>query len=250
MKRHFIVFCLITAFATTATAQTGSKSELTSGTMAQVGVAVENVRLEQDGKVAFVRVMNQSTKDVTAFNLTVDVVFANGRPDHFEHATDFVDQIISTGSGAIRLGNRYEVRLDFSDRVSSVDAKPDVVVYADLSTDINRNQDGLDRIVTERRNAALAAGKAAEIISEAAANSVTPDPRGMALRQLRLLADKAKNSPDMSEIELRTIIADLENQAVFPRKDVSPRDALKAYASDKTKDAEIKSAHSVVRRAQ
>jgi hypothetical protein len=221
-----------------------------SQAFAQVGIAVENVRLEKDARVAFVRLMNESARDITALNMTVDVVFQNGIRDHFEHTTDLLRQIMSTGSGAIHAGDRYEVRLDLPRKVASINAKPDVVVYADLGADVDHNSDALDRIAAGRKSSALAAHKAAEVINEAACNSVTPDPRGMALRQLRILADQAKKIPDVSEMELRLIISDLETQSITQRKDVSPRDTLKQYAIEKTKEAEMQSAHSSVRRTQ
>ncbi|MCU1304984.1 MAG: hypothetical protein JWQ87_5268 [Candidatus Sulfotelmatobacter sp.] len=217
---------------------------------ARVGVAVENVRLEKDARVAFVRLINESTQDITALNMTVDVVFQNGSRDHFEHTTDLLRQFMATGSGAIHAGDRYEVRLDLHRKVASITAKPDVVVYADLAADVDHNSDALDRIVAERKSSALAAHKAAEVINEAAGNSVTPDPRSMALRQLRILADQAKKTPDVSEMELRLIISDLENQVPSRSKDMSSRDALKEYALRKTKDAETESARSLIRRAQ
>ena len=64
---------------------------------AQVGAAVENIRLEDGSKAAFIRVVNNSGKDITAFNLSVDVTFKNGKASHFEHTTDFLPGIISGG---------------------------------------------------------------------------------------------------------------------------------------------------------
>jgi hypothetical protein len=141
-------------------------------------------------------------------------------------------------------------------RVLSVNAKPDVVVYADLSADVDNNQDALSRLISARKGRALSAAQAAEIINAAAADTVSPDPRGVALKQLRQLADQvnARASGDSSEIELRLIISDLEPRSLSSAVQTSQQRSAEAaflrdYASKRSKDADVVSAHSLIRRA-
>lgn len=230
----------------------------------QVGAAVENIRLEDGSKVAFIRVVNNSGKDITAFNLSVDVTFKNGKASHFEHTTDFLPGIISGGREALHSGNSYEVRIDVpaATELLSANAKLDVVAYADLSVDVDKNQNALARLVATRKSDALTQERSAEIINAAAADTVSPDPVGLAIRQLRQIAEqiKGQQSSELSEAKLGTIISDLENrsaQAAFERKrtgiEVSEQHNtevafLRGYASRKNKDAVTVEVHSHLRR--
>ncbi len=230
---------------------------------AKVGAAVENIRLEDSSKVAFIRIVNNSGKDITAFNLSVDVTFKNDKASHFEHMTDFLPGITSGGREALHPGNSYEVRIDApAGELLSANAKLDVVAYADLSADVDKNQDALVRLVASRKSDALAQERSAEIINAAAADTVSPDPVGLAIRQLRQIADqiKGKQSSEISETKLGTIISDLENrsaQAAFERKrtgvEVWEQHStevafLKGYASRRNQDAVTVEAHSHLRR--
>jgi hypothetical protein len=232
---------------------------------ARVGAAVENIRLEDGSKVAFIRVLNNSGKDITAFNLSIDVAFKNGKASHFEHMTDFLPGIISGGREALHSGDSYEVRIDVpaSTELLSANAKLDVVVYADFGADVDKNPEALVRLVTARKSDALTQERSAEIINAAAADTVSPDPVGLAIRQLRQIAEQTKRqqSSELSEAKLGAIIADLENQsaqAAFERKRTGMEiweqhntevAFLRSYASKKSKDAITVEGHSHLRRA-
>jgi hypothetical protein len=230
---------------------------------AKVGAAVENIRLEDGSKVAFIRIVNNSDKDITAFNLSIDVTFKNGKASHFEHMTDFLPGIISGGREALHPGNSYEVRIDIQagTELLSASAKLDVVAYADLSADVDKNQDALVRLVGARKSDALAQERSAEIINAAAADTVSPDPVGLAIRQLRQVAEQIKGrSTELSETKLGSIIADLENrsaQAAFERERTGMEvweqhntevAFLRGYASRRNKDAITVEAHSHLKR--
>jgi hypothetical protein len=240
-----------------------STAQMNSAT--KVGAAVENIRLEDGSKVAFVRIINNSHKDITAFNLSIDVTFKNGKTSHFEHMTDFLPGIISGGREALHSGNSYEVRIDVAPdtELLSANAKLDVVAYADLSADVDKNQDALTRLVAIRKSEALTQERSAEIINAAAADTVSPDPVGLAIRQLQQIAEqiKGQKSSELSETKLGVIIADLENrsaQAAFERKRTGIEvweqhntevAFLRGYASKKNTDAVTVEAHSHLRRA-
>ena len=119
------------------------------------------------------------------------------------------------------------------------------------------------RLVATRKSDALTQQRSAEIINAAAADTVSPDPVGLAIRQLRQIADqiKGKQSSEISETKLGTIISDLENQsakAAFERKRTGMEvweqhntevSFLRDYALRKNKDAVIVETHSHLRRA-
>ncbi len=256
MRLRYVAISMLLLGVISCTAQNNSA--------AKIGAIVENICLGDGSKVAFIRIANNSGKDITAFNLSVDVTFKNGKTSHFEHMTDFLPGIISGGREALHTGNSYEVRIDVPDgtELLSANAKLDVAAYTDLSADVDSNQDALARLVAARRSDALAQERSAEIINAAAADTVSPDPVGFAIRQLRQVAEqiKGQQSSELSETKLGAIIADLENrsaQAAFERKrtgvEVWEQHStevafLRDYASRKNTDAVTVEVHSHLRR--
>jgi CRISPR/Cas system CMR-associated protein Cmr5 small subunit len=127
-----------------------------------------------------------------------------------------------------------------------VSVKLDVVAYSDHTVDVE-NEPALLRLAGVRHNQALADQKAAEIINAAAADSVTPDPTGMAITHLRAVLEQArrKKGERELEVELMAIIADLES-----RKSDASRSDLQSYATRKNADVEILSSHVLFRRSK
>ena len=226
---------------------------------AQIGAVVDNIRFEKGTRLAFVRIVNNSNKDITGFNLSVDVTYQNGQQYHYERMVDFLQTIILRqrlgldDDGALHPGARYEERLDLPSRGGSdnlavaVSAKLDVVAYFDATADVAENGAALARLSSFRRNCIIADQKAAEIINAAAANTATPDARGMAVSQLRTLLEQTKHKAGdhASETELAVIIADLERSGSEKGKP-----DLIQYARDKYGDSEAMSAHVSLRRSR
>ena len=116
-----------------------------------IGASVDNVRFEKGTHIAFAHVINTSTKDITGFNLSVDVTYQNGQKSHYERLVDFLPQMLGSqklglaDSGALHPGNRYEERLDLPAHGSAdnfavaVSAKLDVAAYSDDTADVAMN---------------------------------------------------------------------------------------------------------------
>jgi len=216
---------------------------------AEMGAVVDNVQFDKDMTIAVVRILNKSQKDITAFNLSVDVHYRNGRTKHFERLVELLPKMVfqqtvnaspKLGEGALHPGKTEEVTINLvsptdKNLVLSADIKLDMAVDLDLSAE-GPNQGAIDRLVALRKGHIDADLKAAEIISAAAADTVTPDPRGMALRQLRLLHEQAKTNNDTGGFshEIQNIIQDLERDQNID---------LKSYARQRNRDAVTKSAH-------
>jgi hypothetical protein len=225
---------------------------------AQVGAAVENIRFEKGTRIAFVRVTNTSNKDITGFNLSVAVTYQNGRQYHYERLVDFLPKMLArqkqslADDGALHPGDQYEERFDLpshgdpNNLAIAVSAKLDVAAYSDHSVDVV-NEPALLRLTGTRHNWALADQKAAEIINAAVANSITPDPRGMALTQLRAVLEQAKRKDGEREleVELMAIIADLER-----RGPATSKFDLRLYATSKYGDSEALASHVLLRRSK
>src|SRR6266853_2984855 len=174
------------------------------------GAYVENIRFEKQSRIAYLRIVNTSTKDISGLNLSIDVTYESG-PYHYERILDLAAKMVDSqkvgaaDNGALHPGATMEERLDLPARggpnnhALAVTAKIDLVAYADSTVEVN-NEAALSRLVSLRKNRMLADQKAAEIINEAAADSVTPDPRGVALARLRVLLEQAKRKQGEHEL--------------------------------------------------
>ena len=230
---------------------------LWAATNVQLGASVENIRFEKGTSIAFVSIVNRSGKNITGMNLSIDVTYQRGQY-RYERLLDFAAKIVAhkkpglEDDGALHPDTAIEERLDLPVRggpnnlALAVTAKVDVVAYADSTVDVE-NESALSRLMSLRNNRILADRKAAEVISAAAADSVTPNPRGMAITQLRVLLEEAKRKQGEHELEteLLSIIEDLERRG----PEVSAAD-LRQYASEKFRDSEAMTAHVSLRRSR
>jgi hypothetical protein len=224
----------------------------------QLGPVVENVRFEKGSNIAVASIANVSGKDVTGFNLSIEVTYQDGRQFSYERLVDLLPRMLSyqnqelPDNGTLHPGDRWEERLDLPSRSGAnntaiaVSVKLDVAAYYDHSVDVE-NEPALLRLAAVRHNRALADQKAAEIISAAAANNVTPDPVGMAVTQLRAVLEQArrKKGEHELEVELMAIIANLES-----RKSDTSRSDLRSYATRKNAEVEVLSSHVLFRRSK
>lgn len=235
---------------------------MVSTAIAQVGAVVENIHYERDNTIAKVRIVNNSVKNITAFNLTVDVTFANGARDHFERMVDLLPLMLSkaTASGATTLseggigqGERYEETLTFQPGgppLSNVDASLDMVVYSDRSADV-RNERALSSLEETRKGRALAAQRAVDIINNVMANPADPNPRETAIRQLRTALEESKrNHGGELDVEFLSTISDLQNGLKAPQSKSEDKQRLSDYAHTKTATADSASLHSKIARTK
>lgn len=217
---------------------------------------VDNIRFQKGSNIAFASIINVSGKDVTGFNLSIEVTYQDGRQSSYERLVDLLPRMLSyqnlelSDNGALHPGDRWEERLDLPSHGGAnsapiaVSVKLDVVAYSDHTVDVE-NEPALLRLASVRHSQALADQKAAEIMSAAAADDVSPDPTGMALAQLRAVLEQArrKKGEHEQEVELMAIIADLENH-----KSDTSRSDLRSYATRKNADVEVLSSHVLFRR--
>jgi hypothetical protein len=168
---------------------------------------------------------------------------------------DFLPRILSNqkqnlmDDGALHPGGWFEERLDLpsmggpDNLVVEVSATLDVAAYADATATVeNHNDDALARIMSHRRERMLADQRAAEIINAALADTLTPDPHGMAITQLRSVLEQSKHKSGEHEldVQLMAIISDLErmhNVATPSRSD------LRRYAQERHGDSEATAIH-------
>lgn len=217
---------------------------------------VDNIRFQKGSNIAVASIINVSGKDVTGFNLSIEVTYQDGRQSSYERLVDLLPRMLSyqnqelSDNGTLHPGDRWEERLDLpshrgaNNTAIAVSVKLDVAAYSDHTVDVE-NEPALLRLASVRHSQALADQKAAEIMSAAAADDVSPDPIGMALAQLRAVLEQArrKKGEHEQEVELMEIIANLES-----RKSDTSRSDLRLYATRKNAEVEILSSHVLFRR--
>jgi hypothetical protein len=215
----------------------------------QLGVTADNTRFNNDMSAAFVRVVNNSQKDVTGFTLLIDLTFKNGHHTHFEQTRDLLPVMTSnqenSGSSAIREGGlapgkSQEIRVDVGQKdVLSINAVVNAVVYLDLSSE--GDPAALARITSDRREWAATLEEGAAVVSDAVANGVTTDPAGLALKRIKdlLASTSSVQGSGMRALTLKMMIADIQSK--------STRGDLKSYALHKNQEAQHGFEHSKIR---
>ena len=201
---------------------------------------------------------NISGKDVTAYDLSVDVSYEGDIKDHHELMIDRLNLMINQvelGKGnpvAFPPGTTHEEPFfpgTIPDhKVLNVIVTVDLVVYADRSIESN-NSDALQRLVNARTAHGSAMGEGLAVIKKILASG-KENPSATALRELEMF-HSAPISKDggmqiSRENELKSMIDDLErfSQAAADHKlPNSERDYLKNYIATKTQRMALTLAH-------
>ena len=202
-----------------------------SQTPKPLGVSIEGWHYEPQAKVVILHLVNNSHKDVTAFNISIAEKYADGTtsyvdgrvPGIHDHQMmeDLLGHLINAQSGKrteaivpeVAGGNAYEKimrqqmiqnlqvtfaagtnrdQIDFVTKdVSDIDAIVDVVAYADGTAQVVDNDRAFRNLVAERKGPVLAMEKMIEVVKGVLADPMVTSPFDAALRQLIPLAESA-----------------------------------------------------------
>lgn len=202
-----------------------------SQTSKPLGVSIEGWRYEPQAKVVILHLVNNSPKDVTAFNISIAEKYADGTtsyvdgraPGIHDHQMmeDLLGNLINAQLGKrteaivpeVAGGNAYEKimrqqmiqslqvtfaagtsrdQIDFvTKEVSDIDAIVDVVAYADGTAQVVDNDRAFRNLVAERKGPVLAMEKMIEVVKGVLADPMVTSPFDAALRQLIPLAESA-----------------------------------------------------------
>ena len=202
-----------------------------SQTPKPLGVSIEGWRYEPQAKVVILHLVNNSHKDVTAFNISIAEKYADGTTNYVDGRApgihdhqmmeDLLGHLINAQSGKrteaivpeVAGGNAYEkimhqqmiqnlqvtfaagtnrVQIDFVTKdVSDIDAIVDVVAYADGTAQVVDNDRAFRNLVAERKGPVLAMEKMIEVVKGVLADPMVTSPFDAALRQLIPLAESA-----------------------------------------------------------
>ena len=189
-----------------------------------------------------VKIVNNSHKDITAFNISIKETYANGRVDEHQVLEEFLGKIILLkeaqgtaneahfrnlyGDGTLHAGAVWDEKLPVQPELTDYQAVLDVVTYMDGTAEAT-NDDALGRIVEERQASAASEKIVTDVIQSALAdaNDTTPDMTAARKIQDRATVWKAQQHTklDLDATLLESIANELK--ALSPRN-VNTRDTL------------------------
>lgn len=250
--RTWSVLLLLPVFSVLATAEV------------KIGASVINVQLDTDKNTATIHIQNGSSKDISAYVISVDITYANGQTSHSELLVDLLPLMMTNheqsaaaplSEGAFRAGEaRGEVATfssDPSNPATKANAELMAVVYSDRTADV-RSSEALTRVLTVRRGVALARQESADIIRKAVDDPSEAHPAAAAAAAIQqlLLRSKAAHSGEL-QTELLSAIDDMQRAPdVSVQLGVSERDYLNRWIAKSVQRASTALSHTEIRRGQ
>jgi len=166
-----------------------------------------------------VKIVNNSHKDITAFNISIKETYANGHVDKHEVLEEFLGKILALkevqgtaseanfrkyyGDGMLDAGAVWDEPVPVQSGLTDFQAVVDVVTYMDGTAE-STNDDALGRIIEERQATVDSMKIATEIIKTALAdvNDTTP-----AMTAARKIQDRATawNAQQHTKLDLDTV---------------------------------------------
>jgi nucleoside 2-deoxyribosyltransferase len=226
------------------------------------GAKVLGVEVDAHNSTATIHLLNTSSKDISAYVLSFDAIYGNGRVDHSEILVDLlplmmtrVNQIpgASLGDGSLRSAEaRDEVEnlaAETRNPLTRADATVIAVVYVDRTADAQSGT-ALERVLALRRGIALARNESADVINKATMNRGEAHPSAVAADGIRkiVLRSKADHTGE-SVTELLSIVDDmLRAPSEALGLGISERDYLTRYARESAVRGSTALTHAQVRR--
>jgi hypothetical protein len=188
------------------------------------------------------KIVNNSHKDITAFNISIKETYANGHVDQHEVLEEFLGKIIAVkeaqgtvreadfrnlyGDGTLHAGAVWDEKLPVQPELTDYQAVVDVVTYMDGTAE-STNHDALGRIIEERQATVDSQKVAIEILQTALAdaNDITPDMTAARKIQDRATVWKTQQHTtlDLDAVRLESIANELKS---LSSRNVNKRDTL------------------------
>ena len=173
------MYGLVLVFASASWAQAPPRTS--------TGVVVQSARYDTPTRSIVIRLVNNSGKDVTAYNLTVSETLSDGTKGKVALMTDFLGGVTHGVPGFAAGTSHDEINGPSSQSVTNVSAVVDVVVYADQTAEVANDLE-YTRLVAMRKGDVLARQKANELTAEALADPNVSDPGKQVATELKRLA--------------------------------------------------------------
>ena len=222
-----------------------------------IGAVVQTWHYDPLTNIVTLKIVNTSHKDITAFNIAIKETYADRRVDKHELLEELVGKILAFkelqgtsheasfrkqyGDGAFHPGEVHDEIVPVQPGFTNIEATIDVVTYIDGTADSNNN-DGLQRIVDERKATVASKKMATEAIKTALADPNDTDPSMTAAKKIQDQATVWRATKhttlDLDPVVLETMAAEL--------KTVKKRDALQKIADRENATISMLSVHAAV----
>jgi hypothetical protein len=211
-----------------------------------------------------VKIVNNSHKDITAFNITIKETYADGRVDKHEVLEELLGKILRAkelegdrssgaedfrkleGDGAWHPGEVRDEQLPVQPGLTDYQAVIDVVTYMDGTAD-STNQAALGRIVDERQATVASQKIITEIIQTALADPNDSDPSATAAKKIQDRASvwKAQKHTklDLDTVRLESMADEIK---IVSSRSVNKRDALKQLLNREEGRLSLMSVHAAL----
>jgi hypothetical protein len=216
-----------------------------------LGVVIESWHFDPQHKTLTLHLVNQSHKEVTAYNISIAEKYADGStnpwyaegiPHNLQDSQMMEDVLNLTNQPnrkAFAAGTTHDyVMYGQEKEIADIEAVVDVVAYADGTADVLDNDRSFRNLVAERKGRLLAMEKVTDVIKRALADPMVSDPVSAALNELLPFAEsldaKTKNSsPEVAENNVaRNLRGDIQNLERMQQEKMSgtaQRESLAGY---------------------
>jgi hypothetical protein len=211
-----------------------------------------------------VKIVNNSHKDITAFNIAIKENYADGHIEQHEMMHEFLGKIIAAkenqgntspeaeyfrklyADGELHPGAVWDWELGVQPGLTNYQAVIDVVAYTDGTAE-STNDDALGRIVEERQTALASQKIAIEIIKTALADANDTTPAMTASRKIQDRATVWK-AQQHTKLDLDGgLLESVANEIrIVSSRNVKKRDALKQILDREEARMSILSVHAAL----
>jgi hypothetical protein len=209
-----------------------------------------------------VKIVNNSHKDITAFNIAIKETYANGQIDKHEVTEEFLGKIIAFkkvqgtaneghfreyyGDGTLHAGAVWDEKVPVQPELTDFQAVLDVVAYMDGTAE-STNDDAFGRLVEARKVTVDSQKIATEIIKSALADANDTTPAMTAAKKIQDRASiwKAQQHTkfDLNDVYLESIANELK---ALSSRNVNRRDALQQIVNREEAEMSIGSVHAAL----
>jgi hypothetical protein len=152
-----------------------------------VGAVIQTSHYDPQTKKVTIRILNTSQNEITAYNISLTVKYADGTSGDGDLGADFMNLIVNGLPGRFAARATHDEVIPEPKDVADIKAVLDVVIYADQTAEV-QNERAFKALVAMRQARVLAQQKINEIINQALADP-GKDPADAAATELKRLAD-------------------------------------------------------------
>src|ERR1700730_10058661 len=160
------------------------------------GAVIQTSHYDPQTKTVTMRILNTPQTEITAYNISLTLTYADGTSSYTEGGTDFMNSIVNGLSDRFMAGTSHDEVTHASKPVTNIKAVLDVVIYADQTAEVH-NDRAFKQFLAMRQGQVLAQQKINEIVNQALADPVK-DPADAAATELKRLADVLNGRHDLS----------------------------------------------------